>query len=598
MSFIAGAFLKKNNNSVIATITQVAQKKLITQESSIIVHEPHCFVVAGKRAGESDAEKVTSVSNQALFAGRLFSRNLYTPHELTRRDIDAIKASRGKFLAQHFWGRYIVATVDQERKTISLFKDPQGLATVFISEQEDAIYFASELPALYDLLPNKPEIDWEYFASFLVGSQHLTTRTPFKGIIELFAGCGVTLSFQGIGKQSVFWNPTELTHDQQADEAYENNLIQTFSHCVKAWTHNVLGIVAELSGGIDSSSVLMMLKDALEPDQKIVACNFYHPAIASSDEREYAKKVAIHCETQLEFLDMNNYLPFDHEVTEQFDKPTSLLLFRYTDFMQLYPDYEIMSGQGGDHLFMAPFPIESITDYFMVNGFKGITKKIKETSAYYRMPLMEVIQKNVKTYLRYKMGKGEPQETIPTTNWMKSSLKTCMQPALFDLPFKEDLKKILPAKQAHISAIYQAVAFIDRGYVQAYTPAINPLLSQPLVELALSVPTYALYGEDIDRAPFRRGMYRLKKHDYIWRKSKGETSGTLMLGFRKNFEKLSQLVLHGRLAQEGLIDTTLLHEHLQKIMHGKNDDLWTVINLISIELWFKSWNQKLNGAAS
>lgn len=593
MSFIAGAFFKNNNNSVIATITQAA-RKLLTQESLTIIHEPYCFVIAGKRSGESDAEKVTSVSNQALFTGRLFSKNLYAPHELTAHDIDAIQESHGKFLAQNFWGRYIVATINQELKTISLFKDPQGLATVFITQQEDAIYFASELSVLYDLLPNKPEIDWEYFASFLIGSHHLTTRTPFKGIIELFPGYGITLSFQGIGKQKIFWNPTELNHNQQPDEAYENNLIQTFSRCVKAWTNNVPGIVAELSGGVDSSSVLMMLEDALKPDQKIVACNFYHPAVASSDEREYAKKVATHCKTQLEFLNMNNYLPFDNEVIEQFDKPTSLHLFRYTDFMQLYPGYEITSGQGGDHLFMAPLPIESITDYFIVNGFRGITKKIKEVCAYYRMPLMGVIQKNVKTYLRYKLGKSESQETIPTTNWMQPSLKSCMQSALFDLPFKEDLKKILPAKQAHISAIYQAVAFIDRGYVQAHTPALNPLLSQPLVELALSVPTYTLYGEDIDRAPFRRGMYRFKKHDYIWRKSKGETSGTFMLGFRKNFEQLSQLVLHGRLAQEGLIETTLLHEHLQKIMHGKNDALWTVINLISIELWFKSWGFNKN----
>lgn len=593
MSFIAGAFLKKRESSVITQLSNLTQQ-LVTKESLVIVQEPYGIMIAGKRAGESVAEQVVQAASRGIIAGRLFSKSTHEPSSLTSHDIQTIEQSNGKFLAQQFWGRYILATNNRAEQTISLFRDPQGLATVFIVEQEEAIFFASELPVLYDMLPVKPELDWQYFSSFLVGAHYLTTATPFKGVMELFPGSGITLSAKGIEAPFLFWNPAELEHKLPVDEAYENKLTDVFSHCVNAWSKNIPGVVAELSGGVDSSSVLMMLKDSLAPDQKSVACNFYHPDVASSDEREHAKKVASACQTRLEFLNMHDYLPFDAVITERFDKPTSLLLFRYNTYLKSYPDYEVMSGQGGDHLFMAPPAIDSIADYYLLNGFKGITKKIKEISAYYRMPMMQVVLQNIKAYAGYKLGCIEQQDVIPVVNWMNQSLKEQIRSDIFKLPFKKYFKNIPPAKRKHIDAIYQAVAFIDRGYVRAHSPALNPLLSQPLVELALAAPAYALYGDGIDRAPFRRGMYRLKKHDYIWRKSKGETSGILMLGFHKNFENLSQLLLHGRLAQEGLIDTELLHAHLQKIMHGKNDDLWTVINLISVELWFTTWNSSIN----
>ena len=81
-----------------------------------------------------------------------------------------------------------------------------------------------------------------------------------------------------------------------------------------------------------------------------------------------------------------------------------------------------------------------------------------------------------------------------------------------------------------------------------------------------------------------------KKGDYIWRKSKAEASGVLVLTMRTQFEHICQLALEGKFAQEGLIDKNILFDSLNSFRHGKTDQLWPLLNLLVAETWLKHWN--------
>ena len=79
---------------------------------------------------------------------------------------------------------------------------------------------------------------------------------------------------------------------------------------------------------------------------------------------------------------------------------------------------------------------------------------------------------------------------------MKQSFRNHIDLNMYQPIFWEKLKGVSPGKAQHVLAIYSATLYIDRGYRISARP-INPLLSQPLVELALSMPTYQSFCADI-----------------------------------------------------------------------------------------------------
>jgi asparagine synthase (glutamine-hydrolysing) len=594
MPLIAGALWNTSTDTTVLSqrILDCITSRTLKETQNILWY-PSGIVIAGKKQGESAAEKISILeNNQGIALGRIFDKKTGALYNNLSSHLHAIKRTQGKWLAEHIWGRYTIVLCDDS--SITLFRDPQGLATLFTTTYKEGILFSSELAVLYEMVEEKLELDWTYLASFVGGAHHITSRTPFIGVTEVFPGYAVTISPRKSPISMPFWEPTDLllAPRQPVDE---EALIDTFSTCSAAWTQGCSTIGLELSGGIDSSSVLMMLKKVSSENQKIKCYNFFHPAIASSDEREHAKKVAQICDVELECIDLSNYLPFTLFPTEKTDKPSSFLLDHALNQeierrAQEYDSIELMCGQGGDHLFMASPSLESPADYFLEQGIKGITPKIQDLSAYYRMPLIQVVSKTVTALARYYARRLPPIELfLEPTPWMKKAFKAKLDKTIFKVPFWEKLKSLPPAKVHHALAIYQAILYIDRGHKLPTRPIINPLLSQPLVEAALSIPTYHMYADGYDRIPFRRAMYRFQKNDYIWRKHKGETSGILILGLNARFNEVCELVIEGKFAQEHLIDKDLVYEHFQELRHGKVEGLWPLINLIAAELWFNAW---------
>lgn len=177
------------------------------------------------------------------------------------------------------------------------------------------------------------------------------------------------------------------------------------------------------------------------------------------------------------------------------------------------------------------------------------------------------------------------------TLWMTDDFRHTVDPAIFKPFFWENLKKVYPGKAQHIIAMLSSTLYIDRGYYIPGKQVINPLLSQPLVELALSMPTYQTFKHGYNRFHYRKSMEKHLKGKFIWRTSKGETTGDFINGVRKNFDELRSMLLNGHLTQKGYIKPDELNRALLELKSGKTDGLWPLINLFVVEKWIDSWNR-------
>jgi asparagine synthase (glutamine-hydrolysing) len=119
---------------------------------------------------------------------------------------------------------------------------------------------------------------------------------------------------------------------------------------------------------------------------------------------------------------------------------------------------------------------------------------------------------------------------------------------------------------------------------------VHPLLSQPLVELALRIPTYQSFEDGYDRIFLRKAVSRLKTGKALWRKMKGQTTGTLIKSFSKQYTEIHDLLMSGSLIKSGIINERWLNNELIKAKHGSTEHLWPIINMISSQRWLNQWD--------
>ena len=92
------------------------------------------------------------------------------------------------------------------------------------------------------------------------------------------------------------------------------------------------------------------------------------------------------------------------------NKPNTFL-FGHTRYQQLENIliqngcFEIMSGQGGDHIFISPEPEYALADYWLDQGLQGITKPLHQLSGVYRKPWLSIIGQNLQALGRYYQKK-------------------------------------------------------------------------------------------------------------------------------------------------------------------------------------------------
>lgn len=247
---------------------------------------------------------------------------------------------------------------------------------------------------------------------------------------------------------------------------------------------------------------------------------------------------------------------------------------------------EIISGQGGDQVFCAQQYDESLADYWLDQGLRGITKPLKQMSAEYRSPYWSIIKKSL-TALKY-----HHTDHALLIDRYDPNMRKNMLISVDHTPFYLDelLKEYYPAKALHIKSLAAAISYGDRD--QRFQDAIVtlPLLSQPLVEYALKIPAYRTLTENYSRYFYRKAISRLTKSPVIWRKLKGEVSSSSLKGYMKDFDLIKTLVYEGKLLKQGIISREWVDEQLQKIRYGIGKQLIPFRRVISCELWFQQWD--------
>ncbi len=184
-------------------------------------------------------------------------------------------------------GMFAFAIFDHTTKTLTLVRDAFGIKPLYYWHDAGGIRFASEIPALLQLITRKPVLNLQRAYDYLVyGSYDNGADTFFEGVFHLPPGhwLRVDMSVKSLDTPRRWWWPSIEERTDLSLEDAATQLRELFLNNIRLHLRSDVPLGAALSGGVDSSAVVCAMRH-LEPDMPIHTFTFVAPGSAVDEER-------------------------------------------------------------------------------------------------------------------------------------------------------------------------------------------------------------------------------------------------------------------------------------------------------------------------
>jgi len=183
-------------------------------------------------------------------------------------------------------GMFAFVVLDRQAGTLTCVRDAFGIKPFFYSAQGGEFHFASEMPALKELLPGKPTLDWQRAYDYLVhGDYDSGTGTFFEGIRHLLPGHLFIVDLKGerVAEPERWWTPRIVERIDLSFASATELVREQFLQNIRLHLRSDVALGAALSGGIDSSAVVCAMRH-VEPDLPIHTFSYIAAGSELSEE--------------------------------------------------------------------------------------------------------------------------------------------------------------------------------------------------------------------------------------------------------------------------------------------------------------------------
>ena len=167
-------------------------------------------------------------------------------------------------------GMFAMAIYDKQKQTLFIARDRFGVKPLYYYVGQNELIFASEIPAILKVLPNKPKANENVIFDYLVFNRtDQTEETFFKDIFKLQHGCCMTLDCNKVYTKATLpirkWydlaeHVAKIKEEKRiAKNDAQEHFMELFENAVKLRLRSDVPWGVCLSGGLDSSSITSMI---------------------------------------------------------------------------------------------------------------------------------------------------------------------------------------------------------------------------------------------------------------------------------------------------------------------------------------------------
>lgn len=286
---------------------------------------------------------------------------------------------------QHFCGMFAFALWDNKERSLWLVRDRMGEKPLYYWIGKNRVIFASEVSAILDSGEVDRRMDSDGLDAYLTFGSVAEPHTLVKGVWALEAGHWLRICH---GKRVCrsYWDIAEIpeslnsSKQTQAVKATRTRLLEATRMCMVS----DVPVAVLLSGGIDSSSNVVLLKEQAYQNLKTFSVVFEGAGSAFNEEKWsdlIAKRFNTHhTKVVVNLAEAREWVP---EAVKAMDQPSvdGINTYIVSRAIAAHGIKVAVSGQGADELFLGywqrrMFPFILFLARLPVNSFRPVINRL------------------------------------------------------------------------------------------------------------------------------------------------------------------------------------------------------------------------------
>ena len=474
----------------------------------------------------------------------------------------------GEDCVNHLDGMFAFAIWDKPSKKLFIARDRMGIKPLYYNLTNKAFTFASNSQALLtqdlDKSVNPIALQQQLSLHGVVPAPN----TIINGIKKLKPGTYIVLSEKGDIKEQTYWHPSATRPEGNVSE--EDYIARTHELLTAAVTKRMaasdvpIGVL--LSGGLDSSLIVALLKEAGHRDIRTFSIGFEDIDDESGSEFEYSDQVVSKFKTNHKkyLLSNQEVLPRLSEAVMNMSEPMvgqdAIAFYLLSEQVSKHTKV-VLSGQGADEAFAGYFWYPRMA--------KEHGDEIESFSKHYvDRPHDEYLQTVMPIY------QGENH----THKWLSKEFLKPGADSFIDKVFRTDMTRLI---------VDDPVKRVDNMTMAWGLEARVPFMDTELVEWALKIPPSLKMREE-GKYPLKRIARELLPSSVIDRK-KGYFPMPALKYIQGDFlEFMSDILLSSSCRNRGIFD----QKYINKVINSPRDYM-TSLNgsrlwhLALLEFWMQ-----------
>lgn len=514
-----------------------------------------------------------------------------------------IASSGGRHLVEQYWGRYIAFLDDPAAQLRRILRDPVGDIPCYHAAVAGIhVYFAS-LSDFLDLgaaLPG-PEaprltVNWGHLGLRVITGNAWAEESALNEIERVHPGECIAHHGASVSRE-FYWHPFFAARQPITEdfETLARTLRSTMMGCAGAWASLHTDAIHVLSGGLDSSIVLSCLASTVKKPR--LQCLNFQTRDPDSDERAYARLAAARAECPLTEIEREPSVVLER-IFECVPTPGPVSVVMrglevqplISRFAQANGATAVFSGDGGDILFFRAWPELAAIDQVHRRGLRPQALKFLTEAAYpaqlsvWRLLYQTVIYGLLRRRWDIRSLMFEHYRLVTD-----EVAATARQQTDFLNPWHLPDDDLAPGKRLHAFGVSRPMLFRDPLSTRAHLDFINPLVSQPVMELCLRIPTYLHAAHGIDRALARAAFAADLPAAIVGRTWKSAVDRHLQNLLTSHRPLLREMLLGGGLVKAGILDRNRVATALSDVSVRSMSHASELFGYLCTEVWLRRW---------
>jgi asparagine synthase (glutamine-hydrolysing) len=495
-------------------------------------------------------------------------------------------------------GDWAFSAYDPKKQELVLAKDFLGSRHLFYSADRDHVVWSTILEPLILLAGRKFKVCEEYVAG-LFGALPASHLSPYEGILGVPPASLVVFRNGNVVIRKYWDFNSARTIRYRSDSDYEAHFRAVFVESVRRRLRSHAPVLAELSGGMDSSAIVCVADRLIADGATVIPRVDTVSYIATSEphwnEEPYFQKVEqlrgraglhLHVDCEPIFPSASNTSRFA-ALPGSVGRLTKSAQ-RFDSFLTSQGSRVLISGIGGDEVMGGvPTSIPELADLFARGRLQQFARRVFIWALARRKPIHYLTLEVIRAFLP-TMLVGFPEHKRPAP-WLQPAFLKRQQSALSGYDSRLKLFGPLPSIQENLASLESL-----RRQVAGISPPMNPCydmrypyLDRDLLEFIYSIPREQLVRPHQRRSLMRRALVGIVPDEVLSRKRKAYVVRGPTTAIAREWTTLYAMTRHMVSSALGFVDQEALVGALEKARYGNGINIVGMLRTVSVESWLQ-----------